>query len=140
MRQVSGSGYRCQASSYPVFERAQRYQTSHPQGQSCAAFSTQAGRCAGYANVLKVCCIPVNRAICTPRARQSAREWPTIITRISKCAMKVFITGGTGGIGKALTEHYLRAGHEVGICGGDQAASAAAFPAPPPQLSFVELD
>lgn len=54
--------------------------------------------------------------------------------------MKVFITGGTGGIGKALTEHYLRDGHEVGICGGDKAAFASAFPAPPPQLFFFELD
>lgn len=54
--------------------------------------------------------------------------------------MKVFITGGTGGIGKALAEQYLREGHEVGVCGGDQAAYVTAFPAPPPQLSFFELD
>src|SRR5690606_26164317 len=101
MRQVSGSGYRCQASSYPVFERAQRYQTSHPQGQPCAAFSTQAAGCAGYANVLKVCCIPVNTALFSPRAPHSVLEWRAIITRILKCAMKVFITGGTGGIGRS---------------------------------------
>lgn len=54
--------------------------------------------------------------------------------------MNVFITGGTGGIGKALTELYLRAGHHVGICGGDRSAFAAAFPDAPPRLSFYELD
>ncbi len=30
--------------------------------------------------------------------------------------MKIFITGGTSGIGTALVQKYLKAGHEVGIC------------------------
>jgi len=34
--------------------------------------------------------------------------------------MNIFITGGTGGIGKGLVEHYLKLGHRVGICGGSQ--------------------
>ena len=33
--------------------------------------------------------------------------------------MKIFITGGTSGIGWALTEYYLNRGHQVGICGRD---------------------
>ena len=33
--------------------------------------------------------------------------------------MKIFITGGTTGIGWALTEYYLNQGHQVGICGRD---------------------
>ncbi|MFB9077211.1 SDR family NAD(P)-dependent oxidoreductase [Flavobacterium procerum] len=31
--------------------------------------------------------------------------------------MKIFITGGTTGIGLAIAVQYLEAGHEVGICG-----------------------
>lgn len=33
--------------------------------------------------------------------------------------MKVFITGGTSGIGLALAKEYLAEGHQVGICGRD---------------------
>ena len=33
--------------------------------------------------------------------------------------MRIFITGGTTGLGAALAEHYLREKHEVGICGRD---------------------
>lgn len=33
--------------------------------------------------------------------------------------MKIFITGGTTGIGLAIAVQYLEAGHEVGICGRD---------------------
>jgi len=33
--------------------------------------------------------------------------------------MKIFITGGTSGIGWALTEYYLGKGHQVGVCGRD---------------------
>lgn len=31
--------------------------------------------------------------------------------------MKIFITGGTSGIGLAIALQYLKAGHQVGICG-----------------------
>ena len=33
--------------------------------------------------------------------------------------MKIFITGGTSGVGKALAEAYLKEGHKVAICGRD---------------------
>jgi short-subunit dehydrogenase len=33
--------------------------------------------------------------------------------------MKIFITGGTSGIGLALAEYYLTHGHQVGLCGRD---------------------
>lgn len=33
--------------------------------------------------------------------------------------MKIFITGGTSGIGKALAEAYLKEGHTVAVCGRD---------------------
>jgi NAD(P)-dependent dehydrogenase (short-subunit alcohol dehydrogenase family) len=33
--------------------------------------------------------------------------------------MKIFITGGTTGIGLSLAEAYLREGHRVGVCGRD---------------------
>ena len=33
--------------------------------------------------------------------------------------MKIFITGGTSGIGWALAEYYLNKGHQVGVCGRD---------------------
>ena len=33
--------------------------------------------------------------------------------------MKVFITGGTSGLGLALAEEYLNGGHTVGVCGRD---------------------
>lgn len=33
--------------------------------------------------------------------------------------MKIFITGGTSGIGLAIAIQYLETGHEVGICGRD---------------------
>ena len=33
--------------------------------------------------------------------------------------MKIFITGGTSGIGWALAEYYLNHGHQVGVCGRD---------------------
>jgi len=33
--------------------------------------------------------------------------------------LRIFITGGTTGIGAALAEYYLRENHEVGICGRD---------------------
>ncbi|MEE2742391.1 MAG: SDR family NAD(P)-dependent oxidoreductase, partial [Bdellovibrionota bacterium] len=31
--------------------------------------------------------------------------------------MKIFITGGTTGIGWAIAEYYLKKGHIVGVCG-----------------------
>ena len=31
---------------------------------------------------------------------------------------KIFITGGTGGIGRSIAREYLRRGHLVGVCGG----------------------
>ena len=34
--------------------------------------------------------------------------------------MKIFIAGGTSGIGLAIAEKYLEQGHEVGICGRSQ--------------------
>lgn len=54
--------------------------------------------------------------------------------------MNVFITGGTGGIGIALTHRYLADGHRVGVCGGTQADFDHAFPNPPSGLSFHSLD
>lgn len=54
--------------------------------------------------------------------------------------MNVFITGGTGGIGKVLAERYLAAGHTVGICGGSDDDFLRAFPAPANTLHFYHLD
>lgn len=54
--------------------------------------------------------------------------------------MNVFITGGTGGIGKALADRYLAAGHTVGVCGGSQDDFQRIFPAPPATLHFFTLD
>ena len=54
--------------------------------------------------------------------------------------MNIFITGGTGGIGKALVDAYVAAGHRVGICGGEQADFQRQFPAPPASLHFYCLD
>jgi short-subunit dehydrogenase len=54
--------------------------------------------------------------------------------------MKVFITGGTGGIGKGFALHYLSQGFEVGICGGTQKDFIAAFPDRHSALSFYEVD
>jgi len=41
--------------------------------------------------------------------------------------MKIFITGGTTGIGISLAESYLKDGHTVGICGRDLAKLPADF-------------
>jgi NAD(P)-dependent dehydrogenase (short-subunit alcohol dehydrogenase family) len=54
--------------------------------------------------------------------------------------MNVFITGGTGGIGKALAERYIAAGHTVGICGGSAIDFQRTFATPPPNLHFYPLD
>jgi len=54
--------------------------------------------------------------------------------------MKIFITGGTSGIGKALSEIYLQNGDTVGICGGTKDFFQKSFPKPPNGLSFFELD
>jgi len=34
-------------------------------------------------------------------------------------SLNIFITGGSSGIGQALAEHYIKQGHNVGICGRD---------------------
>ena len=34
--------------------------------------------------------------------------------------MKIFIAGGTSGIGLAVARKYLEQGHEVGVCGRSQ--------------------
>ena len=54
--------------------------------------------------------------------------------------MHIFITGGTGGIGKALTDLYLNAGHHVGVCGGSRDAFEQLFPDCPARLQFFDLD
>ncbi len=54
--------------------------------------------------------------------------------------MNIFITGGTSGIGFALTCLYLVEGHRVGICGGSKDIFDNAFPAPHDNLYFYDLD
>lgn len=54
--------------------------------------------------------------------------------------MRVFITGGTSGMGRALAQRYLDAGHTVGVCGGPRDAFERAWPDPSPNLSFHDMD
>lgn len=53
--------------------------------------------------------------------------------------MKVFITGGTTGIGLALAKEYLESGDEVGICGRDLSKVPSEF-RQYSQLKMYELD
>jgi len=54
--------------------------------------------------------------------------------------MNIFITGGTSGIGLALTRLYIQDGHRVGICGGSKGMFDKVFPTPDANLHFYELD
>lgn len=54
--------------------------------------------------------------------------------------MKIFITGGTSGIGLALCKLYLEQGHEVGICGRDISKLSVDFVKGNPHLSIYQVD
>ncbi|MBF0363525.1 MAG: SDR family NAD(P)-dependent oxidoreductase [Oligoflexia bacterium] len=54
--------------------------------------------------------------------------------------MNIFITGGTTGIGLALTKYYLNQGHVVGICGRNINKFYDVFPHIPPNVFFYEVD
>lgn len=54
--------------------------------------------------------------------------------------MKVFITGGTTGIGFGLSELYLKEGHEVGICGRSLSKLPVGFQTKYPNLKCYQLD
>jgi NAD(P)-dependent dehydrogenase (short-subunit alcohol dehydrogenase family) len=54
--------------------------------------------------------------------------------------MRVFITGGTTGIGFGLCELYLKEGHQVGICGRSLAKLPQGFIEKFPNLKCYELD
>ncbi len=54
--------------------------------------------------------------------------------------MKVFITGGTSGIGRSLARLYLRQGARVGVCGGPASLFQAAYPGPGPKPEFFAAD
>ncbi|MBF0298847.1 MAG: SDR family NAD(P)-dependent oxidoreductase [Oligoflexia bacterium] len=54
--------------------------------------------------------------------------------------MNIFITGGTTGIGYALTKYYLEQGHKVGICARDTNKFYSQFPTIPANLFFYEVD
>ena len=55
--------------------------------------------------------------------------------------MKIFITGGTSGIGWALAEYYINEGHQVGVCGRDlNKLPEASKPFLGKELSCFEVD
>lgn len=54
--------------------------------------------------------------------------------------MKVLIMGGTRGIGLALAQHYLQAGHEVAVCGRDTQRLAGTAVDGHPRLKAQALD
>ncbi len=54
--------------------------------------------------------------------------------------MKVFITGGTTGIGFGLCELYLKEGHQVGICGRSLEKLPKGYIEKFPNLKCYELD
>lgn len=54
--------------------------------------------------------------------------------------MKVFITGGTTGIGLSLAEAYLEEGHKVGVCGRDLAKLPSDFLTKYPRASAYKVD
>ena len=54
--------------------------------------------------------------------------------------MKVFITGGTTGIGFGLCELYLKEGHQVGICGRSLSKLPEGFLEKYPNLKCYQLD
>lgn len=54
--------------------------------------------------------------------------------------MKVFITGGTTGIGLALAKEYLDSGHTVGICGRDLSKLPDDFTNKYPTLKSYAVD
>ena len=54
--------------------------------------------------------------------------------------MKVFITGGTTGVGLALAQAYLERGDEVGICGRDLTKLPEGFQTKYPKLITYEAD
>src|SRR5574343_628812 len=54
--------------------------------------------------------------------------------------MKVFITGGTTGIGFGLCELYLKEGHQVGICGRSLSKLPDGFREKYPNLKCYQLD
>lgn len=54
--------------------------------------------------------------------------------------MKVFITGGTTGIGFGLCELYLKEGHEVGICGRSLSKLPQGFQEKYSKLKCYEVD
>lgn len=54
--------------------------------------------------------------------------------------MRIFITGGTSGIGLSLCKLYLQEGHEVGICGRSLEKLPQGFPERYPSLKCYQLD
>lgn len=54
--------------------------------------------------------------------------------------MKVFITGGTTGIGLALAEAYLKEGHRVGVCGRDLSKLPGNFLSDHPKARAYKVD
>jgi len=54
--------------------------------------------------------------------------------------MKVFITGGTTGIGLTLAESYLKDGHEVGVCGRNLSKLPEGFQEKHPKFKAYTVD
>jgi len=54
--------------------------------------------------------------------------------------LKIFITGGTTGIGLGLAEEYLKAGHSVGICGRNLDKLNPDFVKKYPKLKSYQVD
>jgi len=54
--------------------------------------------------------------------------------------VRVFITGGSSGIGSALATHYVKAGAQVGVCGRRERALRALAAELGPQLSVYLAD
>lgn len=54
--------------------------------------------------------------------------------------MKIFITGGTTGIGLALAEAYLQEGHRVGVCGRDLSKLPSDFLNKYPKAKSYKVD